>query len=162
MTSFIQQSRPILTTGVIELVGINELVADTNYSASVEIPIDVNGQASGEILSVLILAREVGSGAVLRSPGELLLFDSDPTIALNATALASLDIQKIIGNETFAVADYAVADDLGDHAWKAVAIAFSNTKSLWATFRLASATAINSAAGDDETLELIMRYRRDS
>lgn len=162
MSGNIQQGYAI-GHALVELVGIDEQLAASAYCGSVEIPIDVNGQASGEILSVALIARESGSGAVLASQGKLYLFDADPAIALGATALAAdgAEHRTIVGVQAFATADW-VTDTNGAVAFKQVAWPFARRKSLWAAFFLnAAETTINSAAGDDEILELRLHWRRD-
>lgn len=150
-------------SGLIEIIDADDAeVAASEYSKSVEIPLGAS--VSGEILDVVLISSEAGSGAAFQNPGTLYFFDSDPTVTSGATALAAAgaDLKLAIGKVELATADWT-GDATGYVAYKAVAIGFHEVSSLYAVFQLGSAgSAINSAAGDDEELHLNLWYRRDS
>lgn len=163
MGGSIQQGYAIVNPGVITLLGANDQLAAEDYTASQEIALDANGPASGEVLSVSLIASESGAGSVLASQGTLYLFDSDPAITLQDAALAGAGAghAKCIGYEDFVTADWKT-DASGGIACKTVAIPFGRARSLWAAFFLnAGETTINSAGGDDELLRLRLAIRRD-
>lgn len=162
MSGSIQQAYPI-GRQVVELVGPDEQLVASRYCASVEIPLEGGGPASGEVLSLALLAYEGGTGSVLPSQGKLYLFESNPSVALGDTALAAagVDHQECAGVVAIATADW-VTDTNGAIAYKQVAIPFRCAGSLWASFfLLAAETTINSDAGDEEHLDLRITWRRD-
>jgi len=166
MSGSIYNGYAITTSGVVELVGKDETLAPTNYAGSVEIPLDANGSASGEILGVTLIQREEGSGSLLSVDGDLIILNADPSIAANAVTLgaAAAIWQSIVGAIPIANSDWrptSTEDANGQYVHKIQAIPFESARSLWATFFLASATTMNDAGGDDEILECILRYRRD-
>ena len=147
--------------GVTELIGINEQVDQNDYSGSVELDLQGARPVSGEILAFAFYSTEDGSGAVLEPSGKLILFDADPAVSSGDTALAAAEFPTILG-----VVDVATADWHAD-ANGAVAyihdnpVPFHALTSVYAVWFHTLATSYNSAAGDDEQLEVNMWYRRD-
>lgn len=155
----------VVEGGLTELVGKDEALSATKYSASVGVTIDTADQGiSGEIVSVLLVALENGAtGAILPTAGRLYVFDTDPANAADAAALAaSGETHKtLIGSVKIASTDWGT-DANGGAAYASVAIPFHNVKTLYFVFQADSgATTINSAAGDDEELHLNFWFRRE-
>ena len=154
----------VLEGGLTELVGINEALSASKYSASVGVTIDTSTAGiSGEIVSVALIATELGSGAILQTAGRLYVFDTDPATAADAAALAAngADHKNIVGSVKIASTDWG-ADANGGVAYASVAIPFHQLSTLYFVFQPDSgATTINSAVGDDEELYLNFWYRRE-
>lgn len=146
-------STRIYETGVLELVGINEQVDQNDYSGAVSFTLP-RESSSGEILGVAIISTEDGSGAVLEPTGKLFVFDSDPSIASGDTKIDQAYYANIVGVIDVAADDW-VADDEGAVAYLTdTPVAFAGAKTLYFAFLNTLATAINSAAGDDEQIEM--------
>ena len=149
----------IRTAPLAELIGIDDLVAPTNYTKSASYIIRPNSPEvlySGKITSVKLVSYETGSGAVQKPAGVLLFFEADPQVAVNATALAvnGADHKKIIGEIPIIAADWD-ADANGAIATALVAVFFKNINSIFAAFRLdATAPTHNDVGADNELLEL--------
>lgn len=154
----------VVEGGITELVGINETLSASKYSASVGVTIDTSDAGiSGEIVSVLLVATELGSGAIFSTAGRLYVFDADPATTADAAALAAsgADHKKLIGTVKIASTDWG-SDANGGAAFASVAIPFHQVNTLYFVFQPDSgATQINSAAGDDEELYLNFWYRRE-
>ena len=150
----------ILEAGVTELVGINEQVDQNDYSGSVAISLGAQ-PVSGEILAFAFYATEDGSGAILQSTGKLILFDADPAVTSGDTALAAAEYPTILGVVEVGSSDWH-ADTAGAVAYITdTPVPFHALATLDAVWFHSAATSINSAAGDDEQLELNFWYRRD-
>ncbi len=152
----------ILEGGLSELIGVDQQVSQDQYSDSVEF--DLLGasedQRSGEILAVSLYATEDDSGAIITEDGTLLFLDADPSISAGAASLGAAVWLTVIGSVTVAAADW-VEDASGGLFHAAVAIPFHALSTLYAVYLHRGATQWNSAAGDDEQLELNFWYRRD-
>lgn len=149
--------------GVTELIGKDEQVDQNDYSGSVAITLgDGIRPVSGEILSFMFYSTEEGTGALLAPAGTLFLLDADPAVSSGDTALAAAEHKTVLGSVTIETADW-VSDTGGetccvlDHP-----IPFHNLQTLYAVFKLTSATSFNDGAGDDEVLEFNAWYRRDT
>lgn len=155
----------VQASAVTELVGKDETLAQTNYSASVGIDVTTaDAGISGEIVSVLIVLSEIGSGdATFVVTGDLFVFSSDPSISANASALsaAGADHKTMIGKITIATGDWTTGDLNGGAAFVQVAVPFEQLKTLYFSFQSSFATSLNSAGGDDEILDLVIRYRQE-
>jgi len=150
----------IQSSGVLELVGINERVDQYEYSQEVEQAF--SRTISGEILNVTLISTEDGSGAVLRPEGTLFGLNADPNVSVGATTLGAANFPKVVAQVEIDSSLWSTNDTGGAVASKAVAFAFESVSSLFWVFQLKSATSINDAAGDDEQLELVVRYREEA
>lgn len=156
----------ITESGLTELIGKDEQIDQNDYAASVSVTLGDSGvsgrRVSGEILTFLLVSSEEGSGAVLQPSGWLLIFDSDPAIAAGDTAITTAERQTLIGQVEVSSTDW-IADANGASQFIFnQPVAFHGLTAIYLTFLLTSSTSINSAAGDDEVLDLNMWYRRDS
>ena len=150
----------ICETGVTELIGKDEAVAQNQYSASVGI--ELGTQVSGEILHITLFSRETGSGAVLEPDGVLLVLDADPATAAGDTALTAAERITIIGAIPVETTDWQSDANGASATILTKPVAFHAVSNLYFVWFHENATGYNSAAGDDETLHLNARYRRDS
>jgi hypothetical protein len=154
-----------LKTALITLVGADQQIDQNDYSDSVEIDLTPAGRrpVSGEIGNVILVSRKTGSGSVMVPDCTIFFFDEDPDIDAGDTAATAAAMQKAIGYVEFENTHWK-GDVSGKIAFKepAQAIMFSNVSSLWAVLLNEDATAINSAAGDDEILELRLHYTVDA
>jgi hypothetical protein len=155
---------PILELGLTELIGINEQVDQNDYSGSVAVSIasPEGAPVSGEILSVCFYSTEDGSGAVQQPEGWLYILDADPAVSSGDTAITAAERVTVLGRVKLEAADWDVDANGGTAYICDTPIAFHDLTTLYLVFKLTSATSINSAAGDDEQLEINGWYRRDS
>lgn len=152
--------QPIHKTALTELIGINETVAQNNFSKSVAVALPL--LSSGELLTFQLVSQETGAGAVIQATGKLFVFDTDPTVTANDAALAVADWPTVIGIVDVAAGDW-VADANGAGATIVdTPIAFHRLSTLYFVFRLTSADGYNTAAGDDEKLSVRVWMRIDS
>lgn len=149
--------RAIEELGITELIGINEVVSADQWSASVAITF--NG--TGEIRKVCLFATEDGAGAVFTAAGNLTLFDADPAITSNDATITAAERITIHAMITFAAADWE-SDANGASNCQNVNEVYSNGTLFAAWHSAAAETQWNSAAGDDEQLEVNFWVRRDS
>jgi hypothetical protein len=157
-----QPFEPIAGSGLTELIGKDEQVDQNEYSASVALDVGIDDlPSSGEILSLVLVSIETGSGAVLTPAGNLILLDADPEAAAGDTALSAAEWQTVLGIVTIEAADW-ISDTGGAAVFKQIAIPFHHLTSLYAVWDHTDATSYNDAAGDDEELHLNLWYRRDS
>ena len=147
----------IIESGLIELVGKDEVVAQNQYSAGTAIPVSVSA-AGGIIKSIVLSQTELDAGAILSVAGVLVFFTADPVCAAGDTAVTSTAWGKSLGTVTVAAGDW-VTDANGGAALKATLdIPFPRLANLWCVFKLTSATSINSGATDDEVLSIKIYY----
>jgi len=143
----------IYDSGVLELVGVDEQVDQNDYGGAVSFTLP-RESSSGEILGIAIISTEDGSGSVLEPTGKLFVFDADPSISTGDTSIAQASYAFLVGVIDIASGDW-VADDNGAIAYLTdIPIAFAGAKTLWFAFLNTLATSINSAAGDDEQIEM--------
>ena len=155
--------RPILEIGLTELVGVDELLAQTNYSDEVAVTLGAgpnsNREVSGEFLQFMFTSS---GGDELAVAGKLLIFDTTPTIALNDANLSAAEWATLIGWVQINSTDY-VSDTGASTAFiNDQLVSFHNVTSLAFAFLLESATSINSAAGDNELVSFNAWYRAES
>lgn len=137
--------------GLTELIGIDEAVASTNYGGSVGVALVAS--TSGTIKSVQFVSKETGTGAVQTPAGTLYIYDADPEISANDAAMsaAAADHAKLIGRVQVLTGDWQ-ADTSGAEAYIITSIPFHSVATLYFSWRMASGSAVNDAAGDDESL----------
>ena len=153
----IHRDDQVIETGLTELVGKDEQIAQNEYGASVAVDIN-RTQSGGLITSVLLVQTEEDSGAILSVAGELLIFDEDPAVSAGDTALTAAEWKTCVGKVTVAGGDW-ITDGNGGIAYFAnTDIGFHQADKLWLVFKLTSATSINSGATDDEVLECNIWY----
>ena len=154
------KNRAIIKKGPVELVGIDEQIDQNDLGGAVSVALSSEGH-SGEILNVTLVSTEDGSGAVQVPDCTLFVFNADPDIDPGDVAMAAASRLLEVGQVTFATGDWK-SDANGASQTKAVALSFERVTALWFALLNASATGLNDAAGDDEQIELIFRYRRDN
>jgi hypothetical protein len=146
------KAKEIKVTELIELVGADELLAQNQYSDEVAAAIS----GSGEIVQAIFYST---GGDELQVEGRLLIFDTAPTIDLGDTTLTVAEHKTLCGRIPVATANYG-ADAGGAIAVKDdIHVVFHQVTNLYLAFFLTSATSINSAAGDNEVLQVRLWYR---
>ena len=156
-----RQFSHILEAGIFELVGVDEQVDDDDYSGSVEVVLPTDGPVSGEILNVLLISTEDGSGSVQQPNGKLIFLDADPAVASGDTALAAAEWPTVLGVVDVETTDWT-ADAAGGAAYIVnTPICFHALSSIFVVWKQEHATSLNSDAADDEQLECNFWYRRD-
>lgn len=149
---------PIQEVAIVELVGINEQVDASEYSASVAIAL----AGSGSIQKVCIITSESGSGAILTPAINLFFLDADPISTAGDAGIPLAERDVVFAQIALASADYqadatgaincqAVDEEYHDVGGTAYVLFFLN----------AAETSINNLAGDDELIRLHLWYRKD-
>jgi len=143
---------------IVELIGINEVVTTDQWSASALAIL--NG--TGHIRRVCLYATEDGSGVVFTPAGRLTFFDADPAIASDDATITAAERLTIHTYVDFVAGDFE-ADANGSSGCVELQDGFGAFSS--GTFRVAYHSAAgetqwNSAAGDDEQLEMNLWYER--
>lgn len=159
LIGLVQPFAAVIELGLTELVGINEVVAQNQYSASVNIPFGAT--FSGELLNVTLYMTEDGTGAILTPAGTLLILDADPATAAGDTAITAAERVTVMHHVSVAAADWQ-SDANGASVELTVAKGFHALTGLTFLWFHEDATSINSAAGDDEQMEMNAWIRRDS
>jgi hypothetical protein len=148
-----------IESALYELIDKDDTEVSTNdLTNTVDIAIAAKA-AAGEIQSVLLVASELGSGAVRANTGILFFFDADPNTAAGDTTMTAAERKTLLGQVAIASGDWD-SDALGGSVIKIVAIPFHALTIIYAVFRN-TGTAFNDGAGDDEELHLQIHYRRD-
>lgn len=154
----------ILESGVTELIGINEVVSQNQFCASVAM-VDWTGATpvarprTGVIRSVGFFLNGAAAGIV--PAGELLFMDADPATATDDANLVAAEWLTVLGNVALVNADVvkAAASETGAVAlYHDLFIPFHEVGALYLLFQLTSATQFNSAGGDDEQLQANVWY----
>lgn len=150
--------------GLTELVGINEEVNTSDFSASVSKDMTRASSApvSGEFLSFIFFATEDDAGSVQDSAGRLIILDADPAVASGDTALAATEWVTVIGTVTVTASDW-ITDANGGAAYiYDQPVPFHAVSTLYFTWYHEDATDLNDGATDDEQLEFNAFYKRYS
>ena len=151
---------PVHEAGLTELIGADEQVDQNDYSGSVAVSLGLH--VSGEILQVTLYATETGTGDVLTPAGTLFVFDADPSISSGDTAMTLAARQTVIAQIPVTTGDWKSDANGASAAILDSPVAFHQVNSLYFAWLHEDATAVNSAAGDDESLDFNFWYRRDS
>lgn len=151
---------PIVEAGITELIGVDEQVDQNDYGGSVAVALPYS--MSGEILGVLFVSTEDGSGSVQTPAGTLLILDADPAVTAGDTTLTAADWVNVIGMIEVGASDWK-SDATGAACYKArTPVAFHELATLYLVWLHEDATSFNDAGGDDEQLECNLWIRRDS
>jgi len=136
------------------LVGADDAVAVSKFtnSAKIELP----GPMSGDIVSVTLVSTETGTGAVQSVTGDLLFLSADPDVSAGDADLTAAEWKTVIGRIPV-TSDKWVSKTAGAVWFDEVLVPFEELDGLWAVFIMDSGSSMNSAAGDDEILELQVR-----
>ena len=154
----------IIETGIQQIIGINDAAMTVNeYSSTADL--SLGGTFSGEILGFILSSLESGTPTEPREgSGTVYFFDADPNTTSGDTDLAAAGAEHntVIGIVKIAAADWD-SDANGAVVHKTVAIPFHALATIFCVYRNTDPTEIwNSAAGDDERLNINMWFRRDS
>ena len=152
----------ILELGITELIGANEQVTASQYSASVAVTL----AGTGTIKKICLIATEddAGGGGVVFTPaGDLMLFKSDPAIASDDATITNAERLTIIAVMTFAAAAADWQSDANGAINCQDTTEVYSDATLFATWHSASGEVMwNSLAADDEQLEFNVLYERKS
>ena len=157
--AIIRPEWPIKEFGLQAMVTKDQQIDDGDVSQTVDITLQQGSEteaASGVILSWMFVTAETGSGAVLTPAGRLFIFNADPNTTSGDTdfAAAGAEHKTLVGVIKVAASDW-VSDASGGVAFiYDQPVYFHQLATLYLVWEHADATAINSAAGDDETLDL--------
>lgn len=149
-----------------QLVGINDdAIAQNEFSNSVQLSVS-GSQVTGEIIKVVVIRSEDGTGAILKEPLDLYFFRSDPLISAGDDVFAVAHANASVGDIHIAAGDYAAdlaGTDTAGMATKLAADAFKTDTSgrLWVVMVNRGTTTINSVVGDDEQVEMTILFRLD-
>lgn len=172
----VQNIFPVEETGNVELIGINSAAVPITlaYSDSNTLPIS-GGPISGKIKSLMLSSGLAGTGAVQGGTGQVIFFDADPAITAGDTAMTVAESKTVIGVVQVVAADW-VGDAVAKVAYidgRQVAanlrasggldIPFHSLSNIYVAFLNTDGTATwNSAAGDDENLDINVWYQRET
>lgn len=147
-------------TDWVELIGVDEQVDQYEYSGSVALPL--GGTYSGEYLGCALLSAEDGTGQVLKPAGSLLFFEQNPSISAGDTAIAVASWEYYFAKVDISASDW-ISDTNGGSAYFYTPVAFHEiSTSVYLGWYQSDETSFNSAAGDDESLQIRCAFRRDS
>lgn len=151
------------STGLVALTGINAAVSQNQYTASVALNFGTHLSRGGVIRMIRVLAKEAGSGAIIKTVGDILFFNADPAIVTADTAITAAEWSTVVGQATFAASAYGSGDANGAAAQITTEIAVSPPLDaagrLWVAIFKTDAAAVNDAAGDDETIDIEVIYQ---
>ena len=151
------------TTTAIPLVEADDAVITAcqfGKSASVTF----SGVQSGEFLSTTFLYSPTGGTADNKIPGGLVyFFSSCPTITAGCTSVAASDYANVYGRVELAATDWDKDSACYGGAFICdQPVPFPAASRLWFAYKQTTAACFNDAAGDDEKLDMLLTYRRDS
>jgi hypothetical protein len=152
----------IREVGLTELVDKDDQVDQNDFSASVALSVNIdNLPMSGELLSLVLVTSELGSGSVLSPAGHLVFLDADPAVSAGDTAMTAAEWKTAIGYVEIEADDW-ITDANGGLVFKQIAVPFHELATIYAVWLHTDATSVNDAAGDDEEMHVNVWYRRDS
>lgn len=149
----------------LELIGPNETVDQDKWGGSVQLVVS-SARATGDILSATLIATQDGTGAILRNAIDIVIFRDDPSISPNTTLLSKANGNLVQGIIPVVAADWIAASSGTDVAGVAhvdvdTPFMTSSDGDLYVACVNRGATSYNSAAGDDEQLEVTFILRID-
>lgn len=152
----LHSNSPATEVAVFEVVGINEQVDASEYADEVSFaPV-----GTGKIVKICVITSETGSGVILTPAVNIIFFDADPTITVGDASITAAEAATIVADLSFSAADYQT-DAAQGHNCQEVEESFHSIT--FATiFLQAGEVSVNSAAGDDEIVQLHIWYRRNS
>lgn len=146
----------IKTTDTLELIGVDEQVAQNDWGEAVPFtlrPEDIDGKVMSFVMTSRLLTTG-GTGTILLPSGLLTVFSADPGITVGDAALGVDVGETILGTVAIATGDWT-AQAAG--AWlnkQDLFIPFFPLKILYFAFFWTLAGTINSATDDDEIIEI--------
>jgi hypothetical protein len=153
---------PLVETGVTELIGEDEAVAQNQYGGSIGVALATT--ASGTIEQITLINRENGDGAILKPSGVLYVLDADPAVAAADAAITAAEWLTVIGKFPISAADWGAGDATGASAQPVLGLpmAFHSLANLYFVWFHTSAVGFNDNAAHNETLHFNAWYRRES
>lgn len=148
--------QPIVMSELLTLVGADDDVSNSEYGASVQLPL-VSVERGGEIISVNLYST---GGDVQEVGGVLFLFSADPESSAGDAAISAAERVTILGSVEVAATDWN-SDANGASWFSATAVPVPAAKNnLYAVFQMDASSQMNSDAGDDEVLQMRVLIRR--
>ncbi len=146
---------PPRETGVLELIGTDEVVDQNEFGAAVSYSVTGAKARSGIITAFTFISTEEGTGAILLPAGQLLIFDADPghNAGDDGSGISADEWKTLIAAVDISSGEWTAEDNgafLNRRDFEA--IQFHEVKTLYFVWRHRSATSFNDAAGDDEGL----------
>lgn len=160
MQDLVKSLGKIHETGVTELIGADEQVAQNQYAASAALTIATNA-SSGWIDGIVVYST---GGDELAVAGKLVFFDADPAIAAGATNITAAEAITVVAAVDLAAGDWiseAGGTLVGRWTQNLVTdpIPFHAVTSLYVALYHTAATTVNSAAEDNEVISMNMWFR---
>lgn len=152
-------SAGVVDTGWITLVGADVSQEQNKFCADVAVPVSIATRGI-HVVGMMYKATESGSGAVIPVAGTLYVFNADPTIAQDDTAMAAASAPMLLWYDTIAATGWAT-DTNGAFLYVAKDVVLPTPKdgtNYYAAFFQTSAAALNDSAADDELLQFKLYY----
>lgn len=151
----------IKTSGSVEIVGKDD-AAMTQDELSDDLGVALGGTYSGEVVQACLTQSEENTGAILADIAlRLFVFSADPSVSVGDTLIATASHAFLIDEVAFANASFWIDAGAATYCMPMNTL-FHAVATLWFVIATEGATAINSAANDDEVVDLTFWYRRDS
>ncbi len=152
-----QPFQAIAETGLTEIIGADEQIAQYDWSDGTEIVL--GGSYSEELLNYTV----VMSGAINQA-WTLLVFDADPGVTAGDANLATASWDLVVAKIDGAAGDWFCENSGGTGCVATFEIphAVHSLSSVWVAIYWEGATTLNDGAADDEVISVNIWYRRDS
>ena len=145
------------------IVGTEAQVDQYDYGASQAVTLgDGVRPCSGEILQVLLVCYETGTGAVQTPAGTLIFLDADPSTAAGNTSITAGERATVLGQVKILASDWKADSVSAGVTVHDQPVAFHNLQTIYVVWYHEDATSMNDAAGDDESMVMKFWYRRDT
>jgi hypothetical protein len=142
----------------LELIGVDEAVAQNQFSASVEFPVTPSSVVQGELLGFEFVSE---GGAIIKPDGRLFVFTSDPGSSAGDTAITAAARKTLIGELAVVNTDFDSDSNAASAFYDDQDMPFQAASSLYLAFKLTSADGYNSSASDNEALSVRVSYRTE-
>lgn len=147
--------------GSTEMVG-KDFAGMTQDELSAAKEISLGGTYSGEVVQACLTQSEEGTGAILSDIAlRLFIFDADPSISTADALIATASHLLLLDEVAFANGNFWIDAGAATLCMQMNTL-FHAVGSLWFAIATEGATEINSAAEDDEVVDLNFWYRRES
>jgi hypothetical protein len=160
----------IKETAFVELAGVNEQLVQNSWSGSVNVPIKAESMGIRLVGLIFHLHFDQTAGGAAMSPtGTLAFFKGDPSVVSGTLvgALTAAQLEQLIFYYDIAAADWDIWRAAGADALEVAYLSMNSNRfaiprmaddSLYAAFLYTDATTLNSAANDQEQIEVKVIY----
>lgn len=146
----------IVKSELLTLVGEDDDVGNSEYGASVYLPLSAVPRG-GEIISVNLFST---GGDIQEVGGVLFILSADPETSAGDTALSAAERVTILGQVEVAAADWQ-SDTNGANWYASTAVPVpAGVNGVYLVWQMGSSSQMNSDAGDDEVLQVVVFLRR--